>query len=143
MLSLYRHLTLCLLFLLSTGCASSLTADKDPSVQLSKMDNIYVVRQPNDNRGVEKLIANHLNTLGKNATHGSNAEAPENTDAVVTYTDKWWWDITTYMLELNVELRDPRTNYVLARGHSYRTSLVRKSPEGMVEEVLGKIFENQ
>jgi hypothetical protein len=50
------------------------------------------------------------------------------------------WDITMYMLELNVEIRDPRTDYILATGKSSRTSLARKSPEEMVEEVIGEIF---
>ena len=50
------------------------------------------------------------------------------------------WDITMYMLELNIEIRHPRTDYVLATGRSFRTSLARKSPEEMVEEVIGEIF---
>jgi hypothetical protein len=44
------------------------------------------------------------------------------------------------MIQLDVQLRDPATHTVLASGQSKRTSLVRKSPEGMAAEVLGKIF---
>jgi len=128
---------------LVTGCASSLTVDKDPSIQLSTYDTFYIVHQPKDKRGVEKLIAAELTIMGKTATSGAAPEDPEAYDALVTYVDKWSWDITTYMLELKVELRDPRTNYVIANGHSHRTSLKRKSPEGMVKEVLTHMFSTQ
>ncbi|MFA5631130.1 MAG: hypothetical protein WC997_06445 [Porticoccaceae bacterium] len=143
MIKVLRNFILCLLTVLITGCASSLTADKDPSIQLSTYNIFYVVRQPRDERGIEKLIAAELTALGKTAFSGEAAADPEAYDVVVTYIDKWSWDITTYMLELKVELRDPRTNYVIASGHSHRTSLKRKSPEGMVKEVLNQIFSKQ
>jgi hypothetical protein len=50
------------------------------------------------------------------------------------------WDITMYMLQLSIQIRDGKDRTVLATGQSLRPSLVRKSPEGMVEEVLGEIF---
>jgi len=58
----------------------------------------------------------------------------------VTYVDKWMWDITMYLLELTITIRDPQTDYPLANGNSYHTSLTRKSPPEMVDEVLGNIF---
>lgn len=61
-------------------------------------------------------------------------------DALVTYQDKWMWDITMYMLQLSIQIRDGKDRTVLATGQSFRPSLVRKSPEGMVNEVLGEIF---
>ena len=67
-------------------------------------------------------------------------QAAYKVDSVVTYVDKWMWDITLYMLELTVTLREPINNQPLAVGNSYHTSLTRKSPEEMVDEVLGNIF---
>jgi len=45
-----------------------------------------------------------------------------------------------YMLQLDVQLRDPRTQTVIASATSFRPSLQRVAPEKMVEEVLNEIF---
>ncbi len=95
------------------------------------------------NRGIEAMIAAELNAMGKTATSGAAAKPVSPVDAVVTYQDKWMWDITMYMLELTIDLRSPETNYKFATGRSFRTSLARKSPEEMVAEVLGEIFSTE
>jgi len=129
---------------LLSGCVStSLTSDIDPSADLTSLQNFYVVKFESDGRGVEEKIAAELNAMGKNATSGTEPKSPSPVDAVVTYQDKWMWDMTMYMLELSIDFRDPETNYPFATGRSYRTSLARKSPEEMAKEVLGKIFEGQ
>ena len=45
-----------------------------------------------------------------------------------------------YMLELTVTMREPKTDYPLATGNSYHTSLTRKSPAEMVDEVINNIM---
>jgi hypothetical protein len=57
-------------------------------------------------------------------------------DSVITYVDRWMWDITLYLLELTVTLRDATNSFPIALGNSYHTSLTRKSPEEMVDEVM-------
>ncbi len=126
------------------GCAStSLTSDIDPSADLTSLQSFYVVKYESDDRGLEEKIAAELSAMGKNATSGTEPKPPSPVDTVVTYQDKWFWDITMYMLELNIDLRDPETNYKFATGRSYRTSMARKSPEEMIQEVLGEIFAGQ
>lgn len=66
-----------------------------------------------------------------------------NADAVITYVDKWMWDITMYMIELTIQVRDPKTDFTLAVGNSYHTSLTRKSPTEMVDEVMANIFKGR
>lgn len=123
------------------GCATQdLSADVDPSADLGDKKTFYVQRFGPDTRGVEQMIAAELGSRGKVATYGEAADAPEDVDAIVTYVDKWMWDITMYMLQLRVEIRDPETGYILASGQSHRTSLVRKDAEGMVAEVIGEIM---
>ena len=91
-----------------------------------------------DTRGVSQLIADKLNQMGFVAT--TSDKKPAGVDAVVTYVDKWMWDITMYMLELTVVVRDPSNDFALASGNSFHTSLTRKSPTEMVDEVTGNIF---
>ena len=58
----------------------------------------------------------------------------------MTYVDKWMWDITMYLLELTVTIRDPQSDFPLATGNSLHTSLTRLSPPDMVKEVLDNIY---
>ena len=126
--------------LLTTGCASSLQAKKMPGTDLSKLKTFYVQKLAADGRGIEQVIANQLTYMGFTAASGAGETPSSPVDAIVTYQDKWMWDITMYMLQLSIQLRDPQTRMVLAIGDSMRTSLIRKSPEGMVDEVLTEIF---
>lgn len=45
-----------------------------------------------------------------------------------------------YMIELTISFREPGTDYPLAEGNSYRTSLTRKPPDEMVDEILTNVF---
>jgi hypothetical protein len=40
-------------------------------------------------------------------------------------------------------IRDPQSDFPLATGNSYHTSLTRKSPKEMVDEVIGNIYKEQ
>ena len=125
--------------MLGTGCAVNRSdATVDPSADLGSIKTIFVTKASGDGRGVDVLIADRLKTMGYNVTTGMSP--PASVDAVVSYEDKWMWDITMYMLELTVILRDPRDDFPLASGNSYHTSLTRKSPKEMVDEVLSNIF---
>jgi len=100
----------------------------------------FVVQPSTDNRGVGKLVTDNLVKRGFSATAGPGVPQPSKVDAVITYVDRWMWDITMYMVELTVTMRNPQNNFPIASGNSYHTSLSRKSPEEMVDEVLTNIF---
>ena len=143
---MYARLVLSILILsvlgLSSGCAvNRATATISPDSDMSKVKTFYVVQQPKDQRGIEKLISDSLAARGFNASSGPETPtAPPAIDAVVTYVDKWMWDITMYMLELTVTVRNPTNNFPMATANSYHTSLTRKSPSEMVDEVLTNLF---
>jgi hypothetical protein len=137
-----RHLLWFCVLLLAAGCAVNRTsATVNPDLDLAKAKRFYVVKNDADSRGTDKLIADRLTKLGYAATRGPQQPAPYNADVVVTYTDKWMWDMTMYMLELSINFRTPDTGFPLATGNSLHTSLTRKSPEEMVDEVLASIFD--
>lgn len=125
---------------LTTGCAvNRATGNVDPSTNLSTLKTMYVKKIPADDGGTNVLIADKLRSKGVSVTTGTEAP-PSNVDAVVTYIDKWMWDITMYMLELTITIRDPKTDFPLATGNSYHTSLTRLSPKEMVNEVVDNIY---
>ncbi len=128
--------------LLFGGCAS-MSSNIAPGADLSKIKKIYVVHLAPDERAINRVIADQLNLMGYQATTGEANAVPTDIDATLTYQDKWMWDITMYMIELNVQLREPKTEIALATAKSYRPSLQRKSPAGMAEEVLSQLFKNK
>lgn len=128
--------------LLNSGCAvNRATASVAPGSDLDQSKSYYVVKFGPDGRGIHELIAKRLNEMGYKARAGLEPDRPADADIVVTYQDKWMWDITMYMIELTITMRDPNSDFPLATGNSMHTSLTRKSPEEMVNEVLTNIFE--
>jgi hypothetical protein len=123
------------------GCSvTDLRSNVPQHADLAQYQSYYVMRLASDERGVEELIADALRHRGLEATAGEAGEQPENVDVLVVYEDRWMWDITMYMLQINIEFRDPSTDVLIADGMSYRTSLVREPPEVMVNEVLQDMF---
>ncbi|MFL6695269.1 MAG: hypothetical protein ACJ8GO_20155 [Ramlibacter sp.] len=139
MRSLKLLLAALVLAVMTTGCAvNRATATVDPSARVDSLKTLHVKHFEKDERGTDKLIADNLRARGYKVSMGNDPVAP--VDAVVTYVDKWFWDITMYMLELTVQIRDPKTDYPLATGNSFHTSLTRKAPPEMVDEVVGNIM---
>ena len=129
--------------ILSTGCAvNRATGSVDATTDLKSLKTMHVVKIPEDSGETNVLIAEKLRSKGVTVTTGTEP-APSNIDAVVTYVDRWMWDITMYMLELTVTIRDPKSNFPLATGNSYHTSLTRLTPKEMVNEVVDNIYKGQ
>ena len=118
------------------GCAiNRATATVDQTTDLSSLQVFYVEKYSEDTRDTGVVIKDKLVEMGFGVS-----ETEADVDAIVTYVDKWFWDITFYLLELTITVRDPKTDFPLATGNSYHTSMSRKSQEGMVDEVLTNIF---
>lgn len=130
------------LLILQSCAVNRATATLAPGADLAGIKNVYIVKEVGDDHNIDELMKTQMTKMGYSATNGPELPLPYKADAVLTYVDKWMWDMTMYMLELTVHVRNPETNASLAVGNSYHTSLTRKSPEEMVEEVLGNIFKN-
>ena len=125
------------------GCAIvNLRSSQIPGSDLSNISRLYVVHFEPDMRNLHDVIRDELIEMGFQADSGPESKIPNDIDAIVTYEDRWFWDITNYMLQLNIEIRDPKTKYPLAIGESVRTSTARKNPDEMVREVLQSIFKS-
>jgi hypothetical protein len=123
------------------GCASNrATATLMADADLSKVKKVYIVHAETDTRGVDKSLQDAFKKHGIEASVGPAHAPPYDGDAAVTYVDKWFWDITMYLLELTVTVRSPANDFPLATGNSMHTSLARKSPEEMTDEVVSNIL---
>lgn len=136
---LFSGLLLLGLLAFTNGCANRATASLTPGADLSKIKSFYLIPGAEDKDNYLLIKAN-LEKRGYTVTTGPEMLPPYKSDAVVTYVDKWMWDMTMYMLELSITFRDPVNNSPLAVGNSLHSSLTRKSPEEMVDEVLTNIF---
>ena len=123
---------------LQAGCVSYATANVDPAIRWKSIRSMHVVKSPADEREVHLLIAEKLRTRGFSVT--VDPQPNPKADAVVAYQDKWIWDLGWYMLELTVTVSDSQRKTTLATGNSHHSSLVRKSPTAMVDEVLENIL---
>jgi len=124
------------------GCAvNRATATADDTLRWGGIKALHVKQLEGEDGSTKKLIADKLRASGFTVT--ADPEPMGQPDAVVTYVDKWMWDITMYMIELTVTLRDPKTDYPMATGNSYHTSLTRKSQQEMVDEVVESILKQR
>lgn len=128
------------------SCAHQNTRQLSPGFSgsgVSKMRTFYVRKHAEDDYKLDEDITDQLRAMGYRATSGSAPSPAGKVDAVITYTDRWTWDLTMYMLSLDVQLREPGSDFTLATAKTVRTSLVRKSQKEMVRETLTKLLKDQ
>jgi hypothetical protein len=142
MKGLLRILLLLATATLIAACAS-MHSTRAPDTDLSNLHTFYVQKLPADDNGIDEMISDQLNAMGYKTSHGAGENPPTEVDAVVTYEDKWMWDITMYLIRLTVQVRDPKSHSIMASAESYRPSLERKSPKDMVTEVLNELFKKE
>ena len=88
-----------------SACATSNFAQA-PDADLHKLKTFYVVHLPVDKHGIEKLISDRLTALGYESAYGDAQTPPSRVDAIITYQDHWMWDITMYMIKLDIQVHD-------------------------------------
>jgi hypothetical protein len=64
-----------------SACATN-NATRAPDVNLAKLKTFYVVRVGEDERGIEKLIATRLNSMGYQSTSGDAPKPDGPVDAI-------------------------------------------------------------
>jgi len=130
-----RLILLAALIALAAGCATH-NVTHAPGADLGNVKTFYVQKLSEDQRGIDLLFVTQLNEWGYQAVTGTAEKPATAVDAIVTYQDRWMWDITMYMLRLNVQIREGQSGAIVASAESYRPSLERVSPPEMVKEVL-------
>lgn len=126
-----------------TGCATRLEATVSPGQSLDNLNQskIYVVPFAPDKRNLHYIIADKLTLLGHPATPLDSNEVPKDADIRITYVDNWQWDMTNYLIKIKIDFRNAESKQLLVTGESFRTSLVRKDPDYMIQEALEKILQ--
>jgi len=111
--------------------------------RIAASKTIYVRKHGEDDYKLGEEIAAQLQEMGYKATVGTSQSPTGRADATLSYTDHWMWDITMYMISLDLQLREPGSDMTIASAKTTRSSLVRKSQKEMVRETLTKLLKNQ
>jgi hypothetical protein len=126
--------------LLLAGC-SQMSTRALPNSDIGHYKHIFVEHRLADSFGVAEEVARQLRDMGYDATSGAITMLPENAEVVVSYDDMWTWDFNTYMIEFDMQVRLAHTDRIVAVGHYYKPTMVfGRPPEGMIHELLTKLF---
>jgi len=135
-----KHIFLLLAMLgFVTGC-SSLASWKDPAVKLQNRSHFYVETELADGRKLHAAIAEELRAMGCAATSGPLTMMPGETDVLVSFQSRWEWDFTTYLIELDLQMRDPKSGRILATVRFHRPALGGTSTQDVIQRVLVELL---
>jgi hypothetical protein len=121
--------------LLLSSC-SSIHTQRDPRSDLDKFQHFYVEHRLSDDRFIDEAIVAELKALGRDASAGPRTMMPQSADAIVTYQDEWAWDFKSYLIQLNIQIRDSRRERIVATGNYQQPSMFTKKPNQVVHAIL-------
>jgi hypothetical protein len=128
-----------LLLPLLASC-TSLKTERTPGASLEGKRLFYVERHPEEDWGFHQMIADEMSMMGHKTAAGEPNHAPAGTDAIVTYDDKWSWDLSPWMYGLDIRILDAKTRSLLVKTSNRRGSLFRRNPKQMAQEALRETF---
>jgi len=118
------------------GCLSQSSLDGFAlSPQYARTPAVFFVEKlAADQRGLDGIIVDELRRAGLDAV----TNEPQHYDYLVTYEDHWYWDMRNYLIDMRIDVRDARTNVLVATGRSFQTSLsaMGETPESIIHKVV-------
>jgi hypothetical protein len=63
-----------------------------------------------------------IEARGIKVTAGATGQRPANASFVVTYVDRWAWDMRTFLRDIRIEGRDAKTGAIVADAHATASS---------------------
>ncbi len=124
-----------------TGCSTLEPGQRHSQVRLEDLKKAYLVIRPYANLTVSRHIGETLNQRGVSVRIGTGDPKPTDVDFVVTYTDKWDWDMAMYLKSLNVQFLDATNGQPIASG-SFHQGFFHGYPdlEKTVHAVIESIY---
>ena len=124
------------------GCAQINTRTL-PKVDLAFRKRIFVEHRLADSYGIAEEIARQLRVMGYDASSGALTMMPGDTELIVSYDDMWTWDFTTYMIEIDLQVRSAHSDKIIAVAHYFRPAMIfGRPPSDMIHDVLSKLFKH-
>jgi hypothetical protein len=83
----------------------------------------YVEHQIKDDRNLHLITNGVLQARGLNASTGIEAARSADVKYIVTYEDRWAWDMRTYLREIKIEVQRANSSLTVAMSESHQDSL--------------------
>jgi len=132
-----------LVLALLVGCESykPFTSEQGPPPTLKRA---AILEEPNSREKSKRArdIASALQKRGIDAVIVAPGEpVPRDVDGYFTYTDKWEWDLTMYLSDMQIELHDAQTSRLIASAR-YKQSWIHRYPDPIeiVDNLVGQIL---
>jgi len=135
-----RTFLILLIFPLLTAC-SSVTARRNPALDISQYKRFYVEQRLNDNNSTGALIAADLRARGYEAGHGPLTMMPDDAQVLVTYDARWTWDFRSYLIDLNITAALPHSNKLVATGSYHQPGIRPKAAAKMIAALLDEMLQ--
>lgn len=137
-LSLRVFLLLGLMGILA-GC-TSVSTQLDRDFNPAKFGKFYVVANSNDNRAMDRHIAEALRARGFQAESGYLTMMPDNFQVIVTYQDNWAWDFGDHLASLRITMREPNKPQGFATASLASSLPLREAPSVSINRLLDRLF---
>ncbi len=134
-------LFLCLAGLFA-GC-SSYVAKSNPAVNMDDYHTIFVQTTFNDNHGTSRLLVAALQARGREVISGPATMKPFSVQGVLTYDDAWSTNIRDHIEILKLELRDNRTDKIVAFADFEGAAAFQLTPEQVVAKILDDMLRSK
>ncbi len=124
----------------NNGFASVKLNKMTTNTELSKIKRMYVDIGKKEWE-TAPFLADGLILRGYEVKTGLAGDMPSDTQCLVKIQETWFWDLTTYLLALEVKIMNPQTkeDYAIA-SVTRAVPQGRRGPKIMVTEVLNAIF---
>jgi hypothetical protein len=122
------------------GACASYDAQTVHGKSLAGITRFFVVSNLNDNHALDHRIAESLKSRGFEVEIGPLTMMPENSQAIVTYQDRWAWDFGDHLVYLTINVRDALSNEAIS-AVTYSVSIPKREPlpqtvAGLVDRLL-------
>lgn len=124
-----------------SGCSHKVSTRHNPNYTKKEFSKVYLQQYEKDIKfHVYREIRDELELLGFEVLMGLDTTPTEKVDLIVTYEDKWMWDMSNYLLKLDVFLVDADELVSISETSVLRTSLIRKDRKYVVREAFSELF---
>jgi hypothetical protein len=129
----------CVLLGVVAAC-SSIQGERLSDPARSEGARFFVEYQVKDTRRLDHQIADALRTRGV-----AIVLVRDDADYVVTYEDRWKWDMRMYLRDLKIEARDARTGALVGSGRSRQDSFAAlgKTHRDVIDRAVAAMFDEQ
>ncbi|WHI52761.1 hypothetical protein P3339_08360 [Microbulbifer sp. MLAF003] len=135
----YKIFIVAALFLSIAGCSSTMGGYIVPGESIDRNLVYKVEKNTTDERGLDEIISLQLKKKGLKV-FAESSDTSKDYDVKIVYGGQWQWDVTWYLLNVDIRFYEKESSLLLASAYSHRTSLVRKKPSQVVDEAISALF---